>query len=148
MVGDNEKIMNDDKINGEQWEDVEWHWGKKSINKGMMRWCWVTLEILFSIDKVTTRQCWMTLGILFSTNRGMLDMRTMLKKCGVKHWATLRKCYVMSNMVIKIVVTLGKAKKTCGGGGCITLGRLWGTFGKLKKTMKDDRDIDKMLRIC
>ncbi len=44
-------------------------------------------------------------------------MRTMLKKCGVKHWATLGKCYVMSNMVMKIVVTLGKAKKTFGEGG-------------------------------
>jgi hypothetical protein len=72
----------------------------------------------------------MTLGILFSTNREMLDMRTMLKKSGAKHWATLGKCYVTSNIVMKIVVTLGKAKKTWGGGGCSigkTLKDIWKT---------------------
>jgi len=74
----------------------------------------MALEILFSIDKVIAREYRMTLGILFSTNRGMLDMRIMLKKCGVKHWPTLGKCYVMSNIVMKIVVTLGKTKKTWG----------------------------------
>jgi hypothetical protein len=77
----------------------------------------------------------MTLGILFSTNRGMLDMRTTLKKCGVKHWATLGKCYVMSNIVMKIVVALGKAKKTWGGGVLCNIG-------------KSLRDIDQMLRRC
>jgi hypothetical protein len=61
----------------------------------------------------------MTLGILFSTNKGMLDVRTMLKKCGVKNWPTLGKCYVMSNIVMKIVVTLGKTKKTWGARGVV-----------------------------
>jgi hypothetical protein len=43
---------------------------------------------------------------------------------------------------------IGQSQENLGGGGGVALGRHWRTFGKLKKTMKDDRDIDKMFGRC